>query len=191
MSFLIGCVKGYPPKHTRAHTNARTMEKTDKNELRDSSCVFCDIIAGTEPCSRLYEDSLCIAFMGKRPTNRGELMVIPKEHIDHFSDIPNDLAAHIMRVTQNLSRAVQERLNPLRVGLVVHGFGVPHAHMIIVPQHTPTDITSGRFARIDDGKVAFSEEHIPLASRSELDHLAATLSGESLAWVRRGRTRAK
>ena len=165
------------------------MQKTDKDELRSTSCVFCDIIAGTEPCSRLYEDSLCIALMGIRPTNRGELMVIPKEHIGHFSDISNDLAAHIMRVTQDLSRAVQEQLNPLRVGLVVHGFGVPHAHMIIVPQHTPTDITSGRFARINGGKVAFSEEHIPLASRAEVDQLAAALSGESLVWVRRrGRT---
>ena len=128
-----------------------------------------------------------MAFMGIRPINRGELMVIPKEHIDHFSDIPNDLAAHIMKVTQDLSRAVRKRLDPLRVGLVVHGFGVPHAHMIVVPQHTPTDITSGRFARIYAGNVEFSEEHIPLASRSELDQLAATLSGEPLVWVRRGR----
>ena len=135
----------------------------------------------------MYEDSLCIAFMGIRPINPGELMVIPKEHIDHFSDIPNDLAAHIMKVTQKLSRTVRERLNPLRVGLVVHGFGVPHAHMIIVPQHTPTDITSGRFALINDGRVEFSEGHIPLASRAELDQLAVTLSGESLSWVRRGR----
>ena len=165
------------------------MRKTEKDGLKSTSCVFCDIIAGIEPCSRLYEDDLCMAFMGIRPTNRGELMIIPKEHIDHFSDIPNDLAAHIIRVTQDLSRAVRERLNPLRVGLVVHGFGVPHAHMIVVPLHTTTDITSGRFARIDDGRLEFSEEHIPLASRAELDQLAATLSGESPVWVRRGRAR--
>ncbi len=163
------------------------MSGTEHEQLRSAPCVFCDIIAGTEPCSRLYEDDLCIAFMGIRPVNPGELMVIPIEHIDHFSDVPNDLAAHIMKVTQDLSRAVRERLNPLRVGLVVHGFGVPHAHMIIVPQHDPTDITSGRFVRVEDGKVEFSEAHIPMPSRSELDHLAAMLSGESLSWVRRGR----
>ena len=192
--FLIYCVKVLPSlayiytgTRTTPFTRAPTMPKTEKDELRNTPCVFCDIVAGTEPCSRLYEDSLCIAFMGIRPTNRGELMVIPKEHIDHFSDIPNDLAAHIISVTQDLSRAVRERLNPLRVGLVVHGFGVPHAHMIVVPQHTPTDITSGSFARLDDGKITFSEEHIPLASRAELDQLAAALSGESLLWVRRGR----
>ena len=47
-------------------------------------CVFCRIVAGGAPCSRVHEDDVSLGFMGIRPTRPGELMVIPKEHIDHF-----------------------------------------------------------------------------------------------------------
>ena len=91
------------------------------------SCVFCEIVAGRAPCSRVYEDRSCLGFMGIRPINPGELMLIPKQHIDHFCDVPDALAAHIMTLAQRFSRAIRGALQPPRVGLVVHGFGVPHA----------------------------------------------------------------
>ena len=52
-------------------------------------CVFCEIVAGRAPCSRVYEDESCLGVMGIRPINPGELMLIPKQHVDHFCDIPD------------------------------------------------------------------------------------------------------
>ena len=72
--------------------------------MTDGACVFCRIVAGREPCSRVHEDDVSLGFMGIRPARPGELMIIPKEHIDHFCDIPDDLAAHILLVAQG-SRA--------------------------------------------------------------------------------------
>ena len=155
--------------------------------LDSSSCVFCRIVAGREPCSRVYEDESCLGFMGIRPIHPGELMIIPKEHIDHFCDVPDELAAHIMTIAQQLSRTIWRLLKPLRVGLVVHGFDVPHAHLIVVPQHGPTDITSGRFAYLNDGKIAYGIEHIREVPRAELDRMAAALSQQPPSWVRRDR----
>ena len=149
-------------------------------------CVFCRIVAGGEPCSRVHEDDVSLGFMGIHPTRPGELMVIPKQHIDHFCDLPDDLAAHILLVAQRLSRAIRRTLSPKRVGLVVHGFGVPHAHLLVVPQHDPTDITSGRHIRLEGGRIAFGTRHLEVP-RHELDAVAASLAERPLSWVRRGR----
>lgn len=108
--------------------------------------------------------------MTLRPTRPGECLVIPKEHIDHFIDIPSTLLAHLTEVTRRVGRALQAEFQPLRVGMVVHGFGVPHAHFVLVPQHDPYDITSARFAEVEEGEVIFRPHlTIPKAPRSELD----------------------
>lgn len=147
-------------------------------------CVFCEIAAGREPASVIYSDPRVIAFMGVQPAQSGECMVIPREHIDHFSDLSDDLAAHVIVVAQKISRKVRQVFSPRRVGLVVHGFGVPHAHLLIVPQHNSDDITSGRFARIDDGKVVFDMKNIPVVERKILNEQAKSLriDGDSTSY---------
>ncbi len=152
----------------------------------ETLCVFCGLVSGQRPCSRVHEDDVSIGFMGIRPLHPGELLLIPKEHIDHFCDIPDQLAAHIITVAQHLSRTIRRVLRPERVGLVVHGFGVPHAHVAVVPLQDSSDITSARYAYCEDGKLAFSEERLPQPSRIELDDIASLLSGHSLEWVRKG-----
>ena len=121
-----------------------------------------------------------MCFMTLRPTRPGECMVIPKEHIDHFMDIPDELAAHIMIIAQQVARNMQRVFEPKRIGMVVHGFGVPHAHLILVPQHDITDITSGRFAKIENGKVMFDHKQLPLLDRTALDEHAEKLRIEDV-----------
>jgi histidine triad (HIT) family protein len=143
--------------------------------VTDPDCVFCKIVAGEEPASVVYEDERVMALMNIRPIHPGELMVIPKEHVDHFCDLADDLACHILVQAQRLSRNLRERLKPQRVGLVVHGFGVPHAHLIVVPLHAPNDIVSARHIHVEDGQINFSDGHLN-ETREELDRLARLLS---------------
>ena len=58
-------------------------------------CKFCEIVSEHSPASVVYEDEKVMCFMTLRPTREGECVIIPKEHIDHFTDIPDELAAHI------------------------------------------------------------------------------------------------
>ena len=139
-------------------------------------CVFCGIVAETEPASVVFRDDWCMGFMGIHPSSPGECMVIPLAHADHFTDLDEDLAAHLMRVSHRLARRVQQVFPCERVGFVVHGYGVPHAHLLIVPQNGPHDITSGRFARVQDGKVVFSLDGVQRPTRDTLDAHAATLA---------------
>jgi histidine triad (HIT) family protein len=106
-------------------------------------CVFCEIVTGRDPASVIYSDDLVLAFMTLQPSQPGECMVIPKLHIDHFTDIPDDLAMHMMVVGQRIGRKMMQVFSPKRVGLVVHGFGVPHAHLILIRSTTPMILHRG------------------------------------------------
>jgi histidine triad (HIT) family protein len=140
------------------------------------SCVFCEIVAGRAPASLIHEDDVLAAFMGIQPTAPGECLVIPKAHVDHFTDVPDDVAARIMVVAQRIGRRMRAVFRPQRVGYVVHGYGVPHAHLIVVPQHGPFHLTSDRFARVVDGRVVFDLANVPLADRATLDAQARELA---------------
>jgi histidine triad (HIT) family protein len=147
------------------------------NPTSDGRCVFCRIVAGREPASVIHADERVMAFMDIRPVRPGTCVVIPREHVDHFTDVDDDTAAHIMRLAQRIGRRMREVFRPLRVGMVVHGFGVPHAHLILVPQHHTDDITSAQAACVRDGRVVFDVREIPLVSRAELDEHARLLAG--------------
>lgn len=136
------------------------------------TCVFCRIVTGDLESSKVYEDDRILAFMDIQPVRPGQVLVIPKEHIDHFSDIPGDLAQWLFAKVHQISGAIKSRLKPQRVGLVVNGYGVAHAHMIIVPQEHEHDITSGRMAKIENGEIVFSVKNLAFASRQELNLLA-------------------
>jgi histidine triad (HIT) family protein len=144
--------------------------------MLETDCPFCEIAAGLGESSIVYADDRVLAFMTLHPTRPGECLVVPRDHIDHFTDIPDELAAHIMLVGQKIGRRMRQELSPLRVGMIVHGFGVAHAHLILVPQHHPNDIVSGRHAYLDKGEIRFGVQHLPTPPRSELDAMASRLT---------------
>jgi histidine triad (HIT) family protein len=143
------------------------------------SCVFCDIVAGRAPASFVLRDELISAFMTLQPTAPGECLVIPNAHIDHFTDVPDAIAAHIMTVAQRIGRRMRAVFPLQRVGYLVHGYGVPHAHFIIVPQQGPHHLTSERFARAVGGKVVFDLSLVPIADRQTLDGHARMLRADA------------
>ena len=142
----------------------------------DSACIFCQIVNGRADASVVYEDGQIMAFMTIRPVNPGEFLIIPKAHIDHFCDIPDDLTCHIILQAQRLSRNLRERLKPQRVGLVVHGYGVGHAHLVVIPLHDSSDIVSAKHVYVENGQAKYSEKLISETPRAELDRLALLLS---------------
>ena len=79
----------------------------DLLEVSDD-CVFCGIIDGTVPSSRVYEDDICLAFMDIRPVNRGQVLVIPKVHAPNLADLDENTAGHMMKIARRISLAIRE-----------------------------------------------------------------------------------
>lgn len=60
------------------------------------SCIFCEIINGTIPSSKEYEDESVIVIKDIHPQAPVHLLVIPKRHIQEFTDMPEELLTHVL-----------------------------------------------------------------------------------------------
>lgn len=97
------------------------------------STIFTKIIRGDIPCHKVAETDEHIAFLDINPIAEGHTLVVTKEEIDYFFDLPEDLLQRTMSFSQTIAHAIDESLNPLRTGVIVQGLEVPHAHLHLIP----------------------------------------------------------
>lgn len=95
--------------------------------------LFSRIIAGEIPGRFVWRDERCVAFLTIAPLAPGHALVVPLEEIDHWIDLPEDLLAHVMGVARTIARAQQQVFTPSKVGIIVAGEEVPHAHVHLIP----------------------------------------------------------
>ncbi len=110
--------------------------------------IFSRIVKGEIPCHKVAEDDRFLAFMDIRPINPGHVLVIPKQEIDRLFDLPPELLAGLLPFAQPIARAIEAVVPCKRVGLMVAGLEVPHAHLHLVPMIHEGDLT---FARAKPG----------------------------------------
>jgi histidine triad (HIT) family protein len=69
-------------------------------------CIFCEIIAGRQPCYRVLEDEHAVAFLSIRPAAPGHTLVVPRAHVEDLWKISEvvhaEVAAMVHRVWQNI-----------------------------------------------------------------------------------------
>ena len=95
--------------------------------------IFSRIIAGEIPGTFVHRDDRCVAFMSINPLARGHVLVVPIAEIEHWIDAPADLAAHLFDVTHRIGRAQKRAFDCERVGVIIAGYEVPHAHIHVIP----------------------------------------------------------
>lgn len=95
--------------------------------------IFTRIIRGEIPGTFVHRDDRCVAFMSINPMATGHALVVPIDEIDHWIDCPPQLSAHLFAVSQRIGRAQQLAFGCDRVGLIIAGYEVPHAHIHLIP----------------------------------------------------------
>ena len=93
-------------------------------------CIFCKIVIGAMPSYKVYEDEHFLAFLDVFPKSSGQILVIPKEHIEWVWDVPN--LGEYYEVAGKIARHVRE-VSGEPVRQMVYGFQVPHAHIQLRP----------------------------------------------------------
>src|SRR4051812_43867768 len=73
----------------------------------DGSCVFCDIAAGRDEASVVFEDEIVVAFMDRFPATRGHLLVVPRAHAGGLEDLDAADGGHVWSIGHRLARAVR------------------------------------------------------------------------------------
>ena len=69
------------------------------------STVYTKIIEGEIPGRFVWQDERCVAFLSIDPLSQGHTLVVPREEYDHWIDLPEDLAVHLMVVSQRIGLA--------------------------------------------------------------------------------------
>lgn len=105
----------------------------------NQDCIFCKIVAGQLPCSRVYEDADTLAFLDIGPIVKGHTLVIPKAHHDLLTDTPPALLHKLIAVVQKVARAQAETLKADGINITQAngksaGQVVPHIHFHVIPR---------------------------------------------------------
>ena len=108
--------------------------------MRDSSCVFCRILDGQIPATKVFEDEACLAFKDIGPLAEGHVHLIPSDHAASLDKLSADQAAAMLRHLPALAKAVLaatgcEGLNILQNNARVAGQLVMHVHFHLIPRN--------------------------------------------------------
>lgn len=95
--------------------------------------IFTRIIRGEIPCHKVYEDDQLLAFLDIHPVQPGHILVVPKQQIEQFTELNEEVFTHLMQVVQKLAQHLQAQTGCWRVNLRIEGYDVAHTHIHLIP----------------------------------------------------------
>lgn len=75
--------------------------------MPSENCIFCKIIAGEIPSSKVYEDDICFAFDDLHPQAPTHVLIVPKRHIDSMATADasdKEILGHLLLTTASIAR---------------------------------------------------------------------------------------
>ncbi len=136
-----------------------------------TECVFCKIVSGELPATKVWENEQVLAFLDINPLARGHTLVIPKTHVETIFEIaPSEMSA-LAEALPRLARAVEvgvqaEGLNLFQCNGKASGQVVPHLHFHLIPRRTGDGLGFIWKARkYDEGEMAKVQARIEGALR--------------------------
>ncbi|HBG42101.1 MAG TPA: HIT family protein, partial [Porphyromonadaceae bacterium] len=105
------------------------------------STLFSKIAAGEIPSYKIAENDKFYAFLDISPLSKGHTLVIPKEEIDYIFDLSDTLLSEMSVFAKKIALAIQRALPCKKVGVMVIGLEVPHAHIHLIPIRNEKDMS--------------------------------------------------
>ena len=110
------------------------------------NCIFCRIIAGDIPSTKIYEDDSVIATLDINPAAPGHTLIIPKAHHNDLNDgMDEALLGHLFHTAALIGERQKERLhadgfNVLQNNGTAAGQSVMHFHMHVIPRYNNDEV---------------------------------------------------
>ncbi|QFG68608.1 HIT family protein [Ornithinimicrobium pratense] len=131
--------------------------------------IFSKIISGDIPGQLLWTDEVCAVFLDIEPLTAGHALVVPRAEIDHWLDLPGETLTHLMDVAARVGRAQEDVFAPARIGMIIQGFEVPHAHLHVFPAHAASDFELSRRSSRTPEQLAEDADVLRAALRAQGD----------------------
>lgn len=106
-------------------------------------CIFCKIIDGVIPASKVYEDEDVLAFLDISQVTKGHTLVIPKKHTRNIFDTPGDVSAKMFSQVPQIANAIKKAFNPVGMNILNNNEApadqsVFHLHFHLIPRYEKT-----------------------------------------------------
>ena len=107
-------------------------------------CIFCKIIAGEIPSSKVYEDEQVLAFLDISQVTLGHTLVVPKEHFRNMLEMDGEAAGQLFACIPTIARKVMKATDAKGMNIInnneeIAGQTVFHTHVHLVPRYTEDD----------------------------------------------------
>ena len=102
--------------------------------------IFTRIVNGEIPAYKVAEDENFLAFLDIFPVAKGHTLVIPKKEVDYLFDLDNELYTGLQLFAKKVAEGLKKAVPCQKVGVMVLGLEVPHAHIHLVPMQTEADL---------------------------------------------------
>ena len=107
-------------------------------------CVFCKIVNGDIPSTKIYEDEDVLAILDLSQVTYGHTLVMPKKHVSDLIECYQETYLKVMAVVQKLSKQITEKCNANGCNILINiketaGQTVMHMHVHIIPRYDAND----------------------------------------------------
>jgi len=120
-------------------------------------CIFCKISKGEIPCDKIYEDEISLAFLDINPVNLGHALVIPKEHFQNIYDLPENIAAHLIKIAKKIGIALKkigsDGTNITTNNGEAAGQIIFHSHIHVIPRFINDNLSHWPTKKYKEGEV--------------------------------------
>ena len=124
--------------------------------------IFTKIINGEIPCYKIAETEDYFAFLDIRPLAKGHTLCVPKQETDYIFDLEDNVLSGLSIFSKKVAKAIEAVVECKRVGVLVVGTEVPHAHVHLIPFQT-------------EGQMSVKSKPIKM-EKEEMQELAAAIS---------------
>lgn len=128
--------------------------------------IFTKIINKELPSYTVHEDELTISFLALDQVNPGHVLVVPKQEVDHWFDVPTEAYTRVGLNAQKIAKALKVVTGCPRVGTIVAGFEVPHYHLHLIPAWSIPDLDFKRAKRLTPEEMQTLQEKIVQALKT-------------------------
>ena len=102
--------------------------------------IFSKIANGIIPAYKVAEDENYLAFLDIFPVAKGHVLVIPKKEVDYLFDLDDELYIGLQLFAKKVAAGLKKAIPCKKVGVMVLGLEVPHAHIHLVPMQNESDL---------------------------------------------------
>jgi histidine triad (HIT) family protein len=102
--------------------------------------IFTKIVNGEIPAYKVAEDENFLAFLDISPVAKGHTLVIPKKEVDYLFDLDDQLYAGLQLFAKKVAKGLKKAIPCQKVGVLVLGLEVPHAHIHLIPMRDENDV---------------------------------------------------